>query len=909
MTTLQAAWFYLQLVLLFALLGWLVYGHRQFLRDLGRFLVYYPGQGLILGLLYLLVFGQLGTTLGIPYLFWHEWPIHRASSSFGATLVLGLIGINAYYLIPMRLMDSVSARVDEAARKHVLRLPFGSWLEPPARTNAARLGRYLRVARTPFLLTLALPALLPGLFVNVPRTAPVFGPPPTFARGLVLPPENRGVDGDIRAYVLGLGIWAAGIVAGVLVMKGFIRVAQRVNPLVLQFLDNRLARREAMRRSRAREVVQGAPAAVSPLDAGPTRGLLAVDPVMVRSIRVFLIFFVFAYIIMCFVGDVWLPMSPGMAICTMLALGSMSLVALSFLRLRGRLAVVAGLAAWVALANNGVFKLRFENLDYTRRVAVDKALLAVDTAPPPAPGLATSLDVLEAWKPYARRHSVTPRMLPKLAVVCVTGGAARSAYWSAVVLDRLGQVVAVRGRGEHAQPTFDRHVRLITGASGGIMGAAHYEAHLYDRHRRAVPPDGMPADWVHAVPTNSLEAVARSLALRSPWALLLPRLGGGIDDRGIALEKDWPHLRRVSFGDLRAAEHRGQIPSLVVSPMTVEDGRRLLISNLDLRRVARRLAPRQTESLGFNRGGELSVEDPDGHGNGAYSRSAFELFKVFPGAVGLRLATAARMSATFPFVSPAVYLPTDPPLRVVDAGYYDGYGVDLAVAWIAEHRDWLVANTSGVVLVQIRDALSRRDRLSFPSPDASLYGFALRGYQFFFSPLDAILSARTSTAMFRNDQAVENLGIEFRMSRAGPGFFTTVVFENSANVATAAGQADRWPVHDGAEGRAGGTTADVEMSWYLTSAERRALETAIPSQDAARRHLDGEGVRDGLESDASLAHLRADLLRLKALAETPDQGPDGRYIERLYEQAANYYKMSLLDRWWRADHYPDRPRP
>ena len=42
------------------------------------------------------------------------------------------------------------------------------------------------------------------------------------------------------------------------------------------------------------------------------------------------------------------------------------------------------------------------------------------------------------------------------------------------------------------------------------------------------------------------------------------------------------------------------------------------------------------------------------------------------------------MSSTFPYVTSAAALPTDPPRHVVDAGYYDNYGVNLAAAWICE---------------------------------------------------------------------------------------------------------------------------------------------------------------------------------------------------------------------------------
>lgn len=60
------------------------------------------------------------------------------------------------------------------------------------------------------------------------------------------------------------------------------------------------------------------------------------------------------------------------------------------------------------------------------------------------------------------------------------------------------------------------------------------------------------------------------------------------------------------------------------------------------------------------------------------------------------------MNATFPVVTPTGVLPTDSPRQVVDAGYYDNYGVDLACALLFAHREWIAKNSAGVLLVQIR---------------------------------------------------------------------------------------------------------------------------------------------------------------------------------------------------------------
>src|SRR5207245_4558315 len=55
------------------------------------------------------------------------------------------------------------------------------------------------------------------------------------------------------------------------------------------------------------------------------------------------------------------------------------------------------------------------------------------------------------------------------AVISVTGGANRSAVWPAFTLTKLE-----RSLGSH----FPRHVRVITGASGGMVGASYFAATL-----------------------------------------------------------------------------------------------------------------------------------------------------------------------------------------------------------------------------------------------------------------------------------------------------------------------------------------------------------------------------------------------------------------------------------------------
>lgn len=69
----------------------------------------------------------------------------------------------------------------------------------------------------------------------------------------------------------------------------------------------------------------------------------------------------------------------------------------------------------------------------------------------------------------------------------------------------------------------------------------------------------------------------------------------------------------------------------------------------------------------------------------------------------LRLLSALRMNATFPYVLPNVWLPTDPVIDVMDAGLRDNFGQQTSLRFINNFKDWLQQNTSKVVVIQIRD--------------------------------------------------------------------------------------------------------------------------------------------------------------------------------------------------------------
>src|SRR5205823_123205 len=134
-------------------------------------------------------------------------------------------------------------------------------------------------------------------------------------------------------------------------------------------------------------------------------------------------------------------------------------------------------------------------------------------------------------------------------------------------------------------------------------------------------------------------------------------------------------------------------------------------------------------------------------------------FRLFRGAQhGVKLSTAVRMSASFPIFSPAVPLPTWPRRRVVDAGYYDNYGVSLSSNWLFSRANfqWVRENATKVCLIQIRDGVDddfrRLERVRLEGSTEFT-----RAVEEPFSPLEGLDNARVGSSSFRNDGQLELL--------------------------------------------------------------------------------------------------------------------------------------------------------
>jgi hypothetical protein len=100
---------------------------------------------------------------------------------------------------------------------------------------------------------------------------------------------------------------------------------------------------------------------------------------------------------------------------------------------------------------------------------------------------------------------------------------------------------------------------------------------------------------------------------------------------------------------------------------------------------------------------ELSANDSL---NALMDNRSIDFLRMFKNqnAENLSFLTALRMSASFPYITPNVNLPSNPSLEIMDAGLADNFGVSDAILFLYNFKEWIAENTSGVIILTIRDS-------------------------------------------------------------------------------------------------------------------------------------------------------------------------------------------------------------
>jgi hypothetical protein len=288
-----------------------------------------------------------------------------------------------------------------------------------------------------------------------------------------------------------------------------------------------------------------------------------------------------------------------------------------------------------------------------------------------------TLQILQRWRAkFPKEHK------PKLVVMNFSGGGIRSAAWTMNVLQRLDSMM---------MGTLLEHTMLMTGASGGMIGASYYRE-LYYRKKQGENIKIYDTAYTERISRDLLNSVFSAMAVNdfiTPFREF--RLGNNryAKDRGYTFEmqlnENTEHILEKTLKDYRQPEEQAIIPMLIWNSTINADGRRLLISPQP---VSYLCAPRYLYPT-------REVQDVDGVDFGQYFAAQRSQ--------DLRITSAIRMCATFPYVLPNVFLPSDPIVDVMDAGIRDNFGQETTLRFLYNFRGWINENTSGVIYLQIRD--------------------------------------------------------------------------------------------------------------------------------------------------------------------------------------------------------------
>jgi hypothetical protein len=381
-----------------------------------------------------------------------------------------------------------------------------------------------------------------------------------------------------------------------------------------------------------------------------------------------------------------------------------------------------------------------------------------------------------------------------IIVVSANGGGIQSAAWTAKVLSGLaGQF---EKQGERNLDKFLRSIRLISGVSGGSVGTMFFV--------NAIQPPGSTtrpsfAEVVREAEESGLSEVVWGMAYPDLLHAFFPWLRRDLLlDRGHALEETWvkaaarSHPSSSLAGSLlewnRGVEE-GWRPATIFNSTFAESGERLQIS---------------TTPAGVVINGKLPVG----------RKEFFYLYNT-----DIRVATAARLSATYPYVSPATrpfYAAGSPVFKdqpsdyahvhAVDGGYFDNSGLCALTEWLneaLEERADAKRQAPGkqeILVLEIR---------GFPEGTNAPYKVNRGWFYQLYAPLSTLLGVWTT------GQAATNV-TEFDLLQkywAGKEIvLTPIVFQPAQSVYSKA--------------RAAGKKGVLPLSWHLRKDDKDLIEEA-----------------------------------------------------------------------------------
>lgn len=287
-----------------------------------------------------------------------------------------------------------------------------------------------------------------------------------------------------------------------------------------------------------------------------------------------------------------------------------------------------------------------------------------------------TLKILENWKvkwPEGKKQ--------KMIFLCVSGGGQRAALWTFNALLHADSLL---------QGKLMDHTMLITGASGGAFGAAYFrELKLHStQFEKASALENISKDNLNPI---IFSLVVNDLILRNQFYTYEGKKY--LKDRGYEFENqlnsNTDFVLDKKLTDYTEVEFTSQTPMMILGPTVSLDGRKLYLS------------PQPVTYM------NIFAKDREGHI--MYKKSSIDFLQFFKAqkAENLKILTALRMNASFPYVTPNLTLPSEPVIEIMDAGVSDNFGISDALKFLFNFKDWISNNTSGVIILSIRD--TRKD--------------------------------------------------------------------------------------------------------------------------------------------------------------------------------------------------------
>ena len=285
------------------------------------------------------------------------------------------------------------------------------------------------------------------------------------------------------------------------------------------------------------------------------------------------------------------------------------------------------------------------------------------------------ISILDHWKKNQHQDK------PLLIVFNFSGGGVRSASFSMNVLQALDSVT----NGKIMNKTM-----LMSGASGGMLAAAYFRE-LYRLKSNGSRINLQNKEYLDNISKDLLNPVFSSLITRdliSPSQKFSYSHYRYVKDRGYAFEEklnqNTQYVLDVPIGFYAKDERSAKIPLMILNSTITRDFKKMMICTQP---ISFMMQPSFKDST-------TVITGPDAVDFGAFFKNMDPM--------NLRLLTALRMNATYPYVLPAVWLPSKPIIDVMDAGLRDNSGAETSYRFLNVFQDWIKENTSGILLIQVR---------------------------------------------------------------------------------------------------------------------------------------------------------------------------------------------------------------